>query len=187
MAELKRKNRKNKPHKLVPYRPEWAADFSKLKLWVSPLYGENLIDFQHIGSTSVPGMLANPIVDACAIVKNIDDVQKIRSKFVALGFEARGDYVGQGEEFFVFDENGKRKYNVHTLQADSPVVESYLSFRDYLRTQPDAAQEYIQIKKELRAEFGEQDYNSYDFNKGARIAHLKQEALKWYKKHRVAL
>lgn len=174
-------NRKNKSYKLEPYNPEWADEFLALKSKISPLYGENLISFLHVGSTSVPGMLAKAQIDVCVVVKDLDKIKSIRKKFIELGYDAKGDYVGQNEEYFTYnDEYGERKYCVHTLQEGNPAIEGYLSFREYLKTFPAAMNEYIAVKEELRNTYGENDYNSYDWNKGDKIAHLKKAALDWY-------
>src|SRR4051812_28407871 len=108
MSEWERAGRKNKSYKLLPYDPAWAVEFEKLKAQISPIYGDNLIDFHHVGSTSIPGMLAKAQIDVCAIVKNLEEVKNVRPKFEALGYAAKGDYVGQNEEYFTYDENGER-------------------------------------------------------------------------------
>ena len=182
MSDKSSKNRKNKSYRLEPYNPAWPEEFEKLKRQIAPMYGDNLVGFYHIGSTSVPGMLAKAQIDVCAIVKDLEKVKDVRHKFEALGYEAKGDYIGKGEEYFTFDnEEGERKYNIHTFQEDNPAIEEYFSFRDYLRTFPEAMNEYIAIKEELRDEYGENDYNSYDRNKGDRIQELKDKAMAWYR------
>lgn len=182
MNQWQRGDRKNKSYKLEPYNPKWAEEFAVLKQQLTPLFGDNLVDFYHVGSTSVPGMLAKAQIDVCAVVKNLEFVKGNREKFIKLGYQAKGDYVGQNEEYFTYDENSSRKYNVHTLQEGNPAIEGYLSFREYLRTFPGALKEYTSIKEELRNTYGEDDYNSYDWKKGDKIAKLKQEASIWYKK-----
>ncbi len=183
MSEWQRTTRKNKPYTLVPYTPEWAEEFKKLKTQISPLFGDNLISFEHVGSTSIPGMLAKPQIDVCAIVRDLEIVKASRVKFKRLGYQVKGDYVGQHEEYFTFDENGERKYNIHTLQKGNPAITGYLSFRDYIRAHKEARDAYIAIKEELRKEYGEDDYNSYDWQKGNKMESLKQEARKWYKQN----
>ena len=181
MSEWERAHRKNKSYKLLPYDPSYATEFSKLKSEVESVFGDNLIDFQHVGSTSIPGMLAKSQIDVCAVVKDIGKVKDIRPIFEKLGFQAKGDYVGQNEEYFTFDdERGERKFNIHTLQVGNPAIDGYLSFRDYLRSNNVAMNKYIAIKEKLRDKFGENDYNSYDWQKGDKIKSLKKEARKWY-------
>lgn len=182
MSGWQRNDRKNKSYKLEPYNPAWAHEFRELKYKISPLYGENLIGFHHIGSTSVIGMLAKAQIDVCAVVKNLDKVKDLRDEFRMLGYEAKGDYVGQGEEYFTYtDSKGQRKYNIHTLQEGNDAIDGYLSFKEFLNAFPKALQEYVEIKESLRSQYGEDDYNSYDWKKGDRIEKLKSDALKWYK------
>lgn len=182
MSDWQRGNRKNKSYKLEPYNPKWPEEFQSLKSKIAPIYGSNLVNFYHVGSTSVPGMLAKAQIDVCAVVRDLAKVKDIRDELIKLGYESKGDYVGQNEEYFTYDEGGERKYNIHTLQESNPAIDGYLSFREYLKTFPEALNEYIQIKVSLRNKYGENDYNSYDWKKGDLIAKLKSDALAWYKK-----
>jgi GrpB-like predicted nucleotidyltransferase (UPF0157 family) len=184
MNQWQRSNRKNRSYKLEPYNPEWPEEFKLLEPKIAPLYGDNLVHFYHVGSTSVPGMLAKPQIDVCAVVKSLEKVKEVRSKFIELGYAAKGDYVGTGEEYFSYDsEAGERKYNIHTLQVGNPAIEGYLSFKEYLKAFPAAMNEYIAIKNKLRSKYGEDDFNSYDRGKDALIAKLKKDALVWYHKN----
>lgn len=184
MSNWKDPNRKNKSYTLFDYQPRWPDEFEELKALVAPLFGDNLIAFEHIGSTSVPGMLGKDQIDVCAIVKDLNKVKKVIPDFENLGFVAKGDYVGQNEEYFTYNqENGDRKFNIHTLETGNPEIDGYLSFREYLRANKDAKQEYIDIKEKLRTVYGEDDYNSYDWGKGDFIEPIKQRAREWYAKN----
>ncbi|MBP7767173.1 GrpB family protein [Candidatus Saccharibacteria bacterium] len=182
MSEQTRLNRKNGSYTLVAYDPKWVRKFEELKDQLAPVFGNNLVSIDHIGSTSIPGMLAKPTIDVCVVVNSIKQVTAMRSDFESLGYIARGDYVGQGEEYFVLnDDKGKRKYNIHTVQKDNPAIEKYLSFRDYLRVYPKNANHYREIKEKLLQEYGENDFNSYDYNKGDQIKDLQRAAIDWYR------
>ncbi len=183
MTEPNIQNRKNRAYSLTAYNPSWPLEFEKLKTELAPLFGSNLIGFNHFGSTSIPGMLAKPSIDVCVEVKNLEEVKSTCSKLEALGYKSWGNYAGQGEEYFTLDDSsGQRKYNVHVLQTGNKFIESYIAFRDYLRANSRKVAEYIAIKETLRKEFGLDDYNSYNYTKSERMEALKQEALEWYKK-----
>jgi GrpB-like predicted nucleotidyltransferase (UPF0157 family) len=181
MTDWRSSTRENKSYRLEPYNPEWPSDFLALQESISPLFGDNLIDIHHIGSTAVPGMLAKPQIDVCAVVKDLSKVTATRDRFVNLGFRALGDYVGQQEEYFTYvDEYQETRNHVHTLQEGNPEIHGYLAFRDYLRAFPAARARYISVKTGLMGQFGEHDYNSYTWGKPDRIADLKANALAWY-------
>jgi len=165
----------------MPYDPGWPLEFEKLKAELSPLFGDNLMSFNHFGSTAVPGMTAKPTIDACVEVKDLEKVKAMRPELEALGYKSWGDYVGTGEEYFTLnDDDGNRKYNVHILQTGNQFIRQYIAFRDYLRAHPEKVAEYIAIKEKLRDEFGIDDYNSYNATKSGRMEALKQESLVWY-------
>lgn len=129
-------------------------------------------------------MLAKAQIDVCAVVKDLNKVKDVRDRFTELGYVAKGDYVGQNEEYFTYDDDsGERRYNIHTLQEGNPTIEGYVSFRDYLREHTSKRDEYVAIKEELKNKYGENDYNLYDWKKGDKIQHLKDEAKVWYRKN----
>lgn len=174
-------NRKNRAYALMPYDPSWPVRFENLKAKISPLFGDNLVHIYHFGSTSIPGMIAKPTIDACVEVIDLEKVKTMRPELESLGYKSWGDYVGTGEEYFTLNDSaGNRIYNVHTLQTGNPFISQYIAFRDYLRTYPEKASEYIAIKESLREEFGLDDYNSYNETKSKMMETLKQEAKEWY-------
>lgn len=90
MSEPNINTRKNRSYSLVPYDPSWPLEFDKLNTELSPIFGDNLISFNHFGSTSIPGMIAKPTIDVCVEVKDLKEVKSMRSKFESLGYESWG-------------------------------------------------------------------------------------------------
>lgn len=144
------------------------------------IFGDELIDIQHIGSTSVPGMVAKPQIDILVIVK---DMAKIRNYYGAMskaGFTPRGtDYVGIGDEYFTEDApGGERQVSVHVLPEGHPKISEYLNLRDYLRVNKKDRELYIQTKRKLYQQYAD-DYATYDSNKNDVIQTIIQRANKW--------
>ena len=155
--------------------------FQDIKSKLIPIFGDNLVAVEHIGSTSVPGMLAKPQIDILVMVKNIEAVKAIYPQMVSIGFTPRGDYIEQQEESFLLtDSSGKRLYSIHTMQQDNPHATMYIVFRDYLRSHEAARKQYIAKKLQLHKLYGASDYNAYDFGKEELLRELKADARSWY-------
>jgi len=177
-------NRPNRAYKLVPYDPNWMNKFEVQAKNLAPIFGNNLVKIEHIGSTSVPGMLAKPQIDMLVVVKDLSQVKDIYSSMSSQGFKAFGDYIQKAdpEEYFAQDNNqGERLFSVHVMQEGSFEVEDSLTFRDYLRANDAARDAYITHKRYLMTQFTGKDYNSYGKGKIDFLENLKAKARKWHK------
>jgi len=138
---------------LVPHNPEWSrlADQEAERILVELNFP--VIGIYHIGSTSVPGIKAKPILDFVLEVENLEDVIKQVKVFEDLGYTSKGEFGIPGRQFFTRDTNGERSHHLHVFQQGHPDIERHLVFRDYLRANPDAAREYEKLKEELASRF----------------------------------
>ena len=139
---------------VAPYDPGWLLKFEELSRELKDIFGDNLVEVHHIGSTSVPGLSAKPVIDIVPIVKNLAKVDDISAKFEAYGYEIKGELGMISRRFFIKNDSaGNRLANVHTWDERSPQVENYLIFRDYLRAHPDVTQEYAALKFKLAQDY----------------------------------
>jgi len=172
--------RSNRSYELLDYDEKWSKTFEKLKSTLSEIYGDLAVDIQHIGSTSIPGMIAKPTIDVIVLTKNMAKIKDLYLIFESRGYVCWGDFVAENEEYFTFDDKpGHRLYNVHTMQVGSMHAKSVLVFRDYMRTHDQAAKEYMDIKLKLRDMFGSDDYIRYNDEKAQLMQKLKDDSLVW--------
>jgi GrpB-like predicted nucleotidyltransferase (UPF0157 family) len=111
---------------------------------------------EHVGSTSVPGLAAKPIIDIAVGVRGEIAIDRIIQILQPLGYVYRRDEGASGGQLFVVDEEGQpgnRIAYIHVVTADDPQWARYLGFRDLLRENPDARIAYEQLKRRLAAEF----------------------------------
>jgi len=163
---------------LVPYTVEWERIFKEEAEAISQALGKILLAIHHIGSTSIPGIVAKPIVDILPVVKNIHDVDRLTPALEALGYEARGEFGMPGGRFFVKQKNGKRTFNVHIFEEEHPDVERHLRFRDYLRTHSEDAMVYSELKKSLVMR-SSHDIERYCWGKEDLVRSLDEKAFLW--------
>lgn len=153
LADLIDKN-KESPIEVVPYNPEWPMLFEEIVQELKEILGDNLVEIHHIGSTSVPGLDAKPVIDVIPVVKDVETIDALNLLFESKGYEVKGELGMISRRFFVKnDKDGGRVANIHTWPYGSPQIERHLIFRDYLRSHPEVAEEYANLKKKLAKEY----------------------------------
>lgn len=118
---------------VVPYDPSWPELFAAEAKRIREALGPNCTLIHHIGSTSVPGLSAKPIIDILPVVRDILEVDRVTEAMERLGYEAKGE---NGIAFRRFFEKGKkvRTHNVHVYEEGDPEIDRYLRFRDWMRS-----------------------------------------------------
>ncbi|RCH61775.1 GrpB family protein [Streptomyces sp. SDr-06] len=133
----------DEPIILAPYAPAWAALGQELAQQVSSVLRGMPVAVEHIGSTSVPGLDAKPVIDiqvGCQPVDASTAVERVKE----LGFEHLGESGVPGREYL--RRRSGQPTNVHVVEKDGRLWNDSILFRDYLRTHPDAAARYARVK-----------------------------------------
>jgi GrpB-like predicted nucleotidyltransferase (UPF0157 family) len=138
---------------LVPHNPEWSLLADEEAERIQECLSFEVIGIYHIGSTSVPGIKAKPILDFVLEVENLEDVIQSIGDLEGLGYVSKGEYGIPGRQFFTKDTHGERSHHLHAFQTGHPDIERHLVFRDFLRANPEAAREYEKIKEKLAKRF----------------------------------
>lgn len=163
---------------VLPYQPSWTELYEVETGKLREVFGPQLIDIHHIGSTSVPDLAAKPIIDIMPVVRDIGSIDAFNQNLQALGYTPKGENGISGRRYF---ERGgdQRTHHVHAYQIGSPHVERHLAFRDYLRTHPQRARTYGDLKLELASTFP-WDIDAYIEGKSGLVAALEREAMAWH-------
>jgi GrpB-like predicted nucleotidyltransferase (UPF0157 family) len=125
--------------RVVPYGPRWTDEFEREAQRLRAVFGEDLVEVHHVGSTAVPGLAAKPIIDILPVVRDINLVDALNGALAGLGYTARGEFGLPGRRYFTRDENGVRTHNVHVYGSGDPEIERHLAFRDYMAAHPEEA------------------------------------------------
>lgn len=136
---------------LAPHDPAWAVMARDEIARLAPAIGSNLIEIHHIGSTSIPGIVAKPTVDLMPIVHSLDELDAVRPSIEALGYIWRGEFGIEGRRYCPLERDGRRIFHVHFYAQGNPQIATQLAFRDYLRAHRDEAFAYEAIKREAAA------------------------------------
>ena len=102
---------------------------------------------EHIGSTSVPGLLAKPVIDIAVAVSSAEEAAACVAPLEALGYEHRGMHGDNpARRYFVLDAEGRRRAQIHMWILPAAGWDRHLRFRDLLRSRPDLAAAYAREK-----------------------------------------
>lgn len=165
---------------VLPYQESWQSLFEEEADQLRRIFGEELIAIHHIGSTSVKGLKAKPIIDIMPVVKNIQHVNGFNDSVIALGYEPKGENGIRGRRYF--QKGGdNRTHHVHIYEDNSPEIIRHLALRDYLRAFQEEAKAYGDIKERLAKKFPYQ-IESYIQGKERFVSELEQRALAWHQK-----
>jgi GrpB-like predicted nucleotidyltransferase (UPF0157 family)/RimJ/RimL family protein N-acetyltransferase len=163
---------------VAAYNPQWVAAFRQEALLLKSVFGDQALAIHHIGSTSVPGLPAKPVIDLLLEVRDIQAVDSYNECMRELGYEPRGEYGLPRRRYFPKSIGGKRFSHVHIWQTGDPEIERHLSFRDYLISNPQTSSEYGRLKIDLAARFTN-DITSYIAGKHAFCQETERLALAW--------
>ena len=161
------------------YNPLWPKEFEKEARWIKAIIAGNDISIYHIGSTSVPGLAAKPIIDIMAVVRSLEKVDAAAEKFSDAGYEYLGEFGIAGRRY-LRKGGDERTHQIHIFQADDwNNIGRHLAFRDYMRTHKKERDEYANIKKALAQKFP-YDIDGYCDGKENFVREIEERALAQY-------
>ena len=153
------------------YNPKWEEDFLEIKGFLENNVTE-YISIEHVGSTSVPGMNAKPVIDIDVVVEDREQFLRLKVQLEKLGYVHEGDWGISGRE--AFDDSKlpiQIEQHLYVCQKDNAELLRHLKFRDTLRANPELVKEYNGIKKEILSKVGEDNRAGY--------VQMKENEYKW--------
>lgn len=152
------------------YDPAWLAAYAAHHRRISGALGEHAAAVEHVGSTSVPGLAAKPIIDVLVTVADITAEEHYLDRLLAAGCELRVREPGPR-----MVRTPQREVHVHVLEADDPAAADYLLFRDRLRSDTRDRDLYGLTKRDLLQQDWS-DMNAYAAAKTDVIEDIKSRA-----------
>jgi GrpB-like predicted nucleotidyltransferase (UPF0157 family) len=134
---------------LREYDPTWAELFESERQLLAGIFGSRAVAIEHVGSTSVPGLSAKPIVDVLIGLRELALSEEEIDAMRALGYEYLGEHGLPGRLFF---RKEPRTHHVHVVENGGEHWERQLAFRDVLRSDAEERQRYDAFKRRLAAE-----------------------------------
>jgi GrpB-like predicted nucleotidyltransferase (UPF0157 family) len=170
-----------RPIEIVPYDPAWPGLFAELGRELRVGLGDIALRIDHIGSTSVPGLAAKPVIDVQVSVAAFEPLTAFKQPLERLGYVYRADDPERTKRYFR-EPPGRRRTHVHVRRAGSFSEQWALLFRDYLRAHRDVAAEYEAVKRRLAVRFRE-DRHAYTNAKVPFMWEVIRRADEWAQAH----
>lgn len=166
-------------YSISEYDPNWVSKFESVKKLISEIFGSKALQIEHVGSTSIPGMKAKPLIDVLIIVNDVKDLSKETLKMVGIGYEWGENYIAPDTLlFFKTGPDGEKLENIHVCQVDAPKTRQFIVMRDFFRTFSEKAKQYADLK-ESNFQKHPDDYPAYRAAKAPFLTQMEKEAYEW--------
>lgn len=164
---------------VLDYDPEWPLKYNKERDHIIEILKDNCISIYHIGSTSVPGLAAKPVIDIMAVVRSLERTDLAAEKFSDLGYEYLGEFGIAGRRY-LRKGGDERTHQLHIFQTDDwKNIQRHLAFRDYMRIHKKERDAYAKLKKDLARKFP-YDIDGYCDGKENFVREVEERALSQY-------
>lgn len=135
---------------LVESQRQWRQAYEQLASLLRAALPDVETAVEHVGSTSVPGLPAKPIIDIAVQIPRHVPADTVIAQLEARGFVFRGDQADEGGLLFVYEAGPElRVAHVHVVWEGDPQWDRYLRFRDRLRSDGATQKAYAHLKTRL--------------------------------------
>jgi GrpB-like predicted nucleotidyltransferase (UPF0157 family) len=166
---------------VVPHNPVWVKEYEAESARLRGVFGEQVVQIFHFGSTAIPGICAKPVIDILLTVREISFADKVTPLLSQQGYHAVGEYGISGRRFFYKGSHEMRTHHLHVYQYDNPQILRHIAFRDYMRSHPMSARQYGMLKEQLAEQFSE-NIDGYNAGKNDFVQEQERQALAWWSK-----
>ena len=155
------------PIELHAYDPVWPEIFARERALIAPILGVNAVEIEHMGSTSIPGLPAKPIIDIIVLVTDLEAARAVIPALETTGYSFWADNPDKSKFYLAkgLPPAPHRTHNLH-IHDDADEVRRHLIFRDHLRAHPDVRDAYLTLKRDLAERFRD-DRDAYSKQKTA--------------------
>ena len=163
--------------KLVPYTYKWKEEYVKEEKLLYSVIGKYALDIEHVGSTSIEGLDAKPIIDIAVAVESLDKLKSFKKLLEDIGYEYRENACTEDRIMFAKGSEDLRTHYLHIETLNGPIWKNHIYFRDYLRLHKEYIHQYSKLKRDLAEKF-EDDRYLYTKEKNKFISMILEKAKK---------
>lgn len=141
------------------YNLEWKNEFQRIKNQLLTVLAGKVNSIEHVGSTSVEGLMAKPIIDIDVVID--ENFEEVKEGLKSIGYIHEGDLGIVGREAFCYiNKPHLMAHHLYVCNKDNEELHRHITFRDYLRQHKEDRDRYASIKKEMALKYPE-DIDSY--------------------------
>ena len=134
---------------VLPYDPRWREWFIEIRNQIWPHVSDLALDIVHVGSTSIEGMGAKPVIDIDIVVPDMGNLDAIASRLGRIGYIHQGDLGILGREAFGLDYEHKHTHHLYLVAVESTAYRNHMLLKKHLTENPEAFRRYNDLKMSL--------------------------------------
>ncbi|MFC4018303.1 GrpB family protein [Micromonospora sp. GCM10011542] len=162
------------------YDPSWPVRYAEEAELLTRTLRGFLVAIEHIGSTSVPGLAAKPVIDILAAVRDVNGFPAVVERLRGIGYTYTPESEADDPDRWVFRKGPKdlsrlRTHHLHVTGHGSHYWRRLVAFRDHLRAHPEDAASYVRLKRDLAARHAA-DPGRYTRDKRDFVREMEQKA-----------
>lgn len=138
---------------LENYNENWKKEYEKEEKLLKEVLKDDIIEIHHVGSTSIPGLKAKPVIDILIVIKDLSEINKIEEKLKKYDYENRGPQGVEDRFFFAKGPEDARTHYVHFTEPKSKTYYDLVYFQRYLLEHPEYIKKYCDLKQELASKY----------------------------------
>lgn len=165
-------------YSIEAYDQNWVLRFEKIRLFLIEVFKDKALQIDHVGSTSIPGIKAKPIIDVLVVVSEMEPFTIEREVMAQYGYKNGDNYIAPNTILFFKEEARRKTENIHVCVKGSPKARQFIVMRDYLRNNPERAHQYSELKEKLNKQHPE-DYPAYRAGKDSFLKETEELAYSW--------
>lgn len=141
---------------LAEYNSNWKKEYEKEEKLLKEVLGERIIEIRHIGSTSIEGLMAKPVIDILVVINSLDEITEIEEMLKPYDYENRGQQGVSDRYFFAKGPEDARSHYIHFVEPNSKTYYNQVYFKRYLIEHPEYIKKYCDLKQELAEKFADE-------------------------------
>ena len=146
---------------VLPYDAKWKSDFENIRQEIENAIGDLIVGVEHVGSTSVDGLSAKPCIDIDVVIKDYSVFDDVVDKLKSIGYIHEGNLgIEDREAFKYLDKPHLQAHHLYVCPQQSRELYRHITFRDFLRKNPEAVKKYGAVK-EMAAQLFPDDIEKY--------------------------
>lgn len=141
---------------LENYDKKWKDDYKKEEKLLKKVLGDIIIEIHHIGSTSIEGLMAKPVIDILIVINDFNEISKIEEILKDYDYENRGPQGVSDRFFFAKGPEVARSHYIHFTYPKSNTYYNQIYFKKYLIEHPEYIKKYCDLKQELAKKYADE-------------------------------
>ena len=141
---------------LNDYNPNWKKEYLKEEKLLKKVLKDYIIHIEHVGSTSIEGLKAKPVIDIIIVIKSLKEIPEIENILKDYDYSNRGPQGVDDRMFFAKGPEDGRTHYIHFTEPKSNTYYDLVYFKRYLLEHPEYIKKYCELKQELASKYAEE-------------------------------